>query len=972
MSKPKYLTFSKLLERLNSYLGIRGSDDLIKQLLVPNQAIDQEKQGPFENLASSLLSLQGSAQTTQELYSALDEYCRSSGDSDQLQDKLKDGESPVLLTTFEGGSNPEFAFQRKGSIKELLAQDQTSSVPINCIELADSRLGFSNRDASTVASFLKVLPSVEISKAVPYFDCKIITTTRVDDVGDVTDQARFDNGISIYRFLDGKIEEGKDTEKQIVLAKFAPGQTVQREILNNTTDQVQVDLSNASMELFTSPQTLVNGNDKFYDLDASKAGIAGIGDDVGKKSILDPFRPLMTFESFNLSVTPHSGLITTKAADVKLKLHDRSRMGEIAPLLSPARLNEVELHITWGWSHPQSNPNENIYGALIDRMKVTEKYGVSNSSYTFTPEGQVDITLKLYTKGAQNIAFDLLKGNKTSHPIDVMTEAITQVREAVRNLRGEGFNLKDDLGAPDFLGKASSTRGMLTLSEEQVKELEEFIKSLKKNTKNSAAFTKLADSLDAAKSSTKDYQDEVGEELDKKIASLKDGTDPWLLAQGPIKVGKVTAVPAIDITTHVSLAKFILQFVAEPLSQSGKFKEVQTVYYGMNDFAMWAKDLTVAQYPLNIKILEGIFKEELLKSPTLKMQTLLNIVQRMFMNSSADDIYGFSSFYSYNEESGKIELNKKYREDKSEKQKLAMKKHDIMKECYGEASSTIRRFKKPNITMFVETLPISSDGTDTDQPGSILRLHFFDKNATSYSTYEQLWQSTSKSELGVIGQFASALKKQKYLSKRKNISKKDKERIKKHNEAVDKQQRKVDNLREQHSKTLQKLEEQGLLEQIGNTGKYRIKGGPNQLRAIMTANMPTLKYGTEFSGILTANLSTQSNPQMETIHMQRARRNRSTPLDGGSDGLPLRVKPAQLSLDTFGCPLINFGQQFFVDFNTNSSIDDIYAVVGISHSLSPSDFKTQVKLVPLQKFGQFGTVVDSLSDIKDIADDAGK
>ena len=88
----------------------------------------------------------------------------------------------------------------------------------------------------------------------------------------------------------------------------------------------------------------------------------------------------------------------------------------------------------------------------------------------------------------------------------------------------------------------------------------------------------------------------------------------------------------------------------------------------------------------------------------------------------------------------------------------------------------------------------------------------------------------------------------------------------------------------------------------------------------------------------------------------------SGPSRATDSGLPMTVKPVTLSLDTFGCPYINFGQQFFVDFQTNTSIDDIYAVSGVSHSLSPSEFKTQIKLTPLNKLGQFRSMTDSLNE----------
>ena len=99
--------------------------------------------------------------------------------------------------------------------------------------------------------------------------------------------------------------------------------------------------------------------------------------------------------------------------------------------------------------------------------------------------------------------------------------------------------------------------------------------------------------------------------------------------------------------------------------------------------------------------------------------------------------------------------------------------------------------------------------------------------------------------------------------------------------------------------------------------------------------------------------------------------------DGGAsqaqdDGLPMTIKPVTLSLETFGCPYINFGQQFFCDFQTNTTTDDIYAVSGVSHSLTPSEFKTSIKMTPLNKLGQFRSMVDTLEEAKAISAEVAK
>ena len=149
-----------------------------------------------------------------------------------------------------------------------------------------------------------------------------------------------------------------------------------------------------------------------------------------------------------------------------------------------------------------------------------------------------------------------------------------------------------------------------------------------------------------------------------------------------------------------------------------------------------------------------------------------------------------------------------------------------------------------------------------------------------------------------------------------------------------------------------------------NTQFVRIKGGPDALRYMFTRNMPTIKYGSEYSGILSANVSTNSDPKMQVIHMQRSQKKGDTPVGEVDDGLPMTIFPISLSLEAYGCPLLHVNQQFFVDFQTNTSIDDIYVISGVSHSLSPGEFKSNIKMTPLNKTGQFKSMQQSFETAK--------
>ena len=138
-------------------------------------------------------------------------------------------------------------------------------------------------------------------------------------------------------------------------------------------------ISVAGMEVFTSPQTMVRGDWKHEDLDTTSLNYgpgANPKQIPQEKKILDKFRPLMTIESFECTVTPATGMLATKSASVKIKLHDKTRLNQVIPFIQPAKLGLCDIQIEWGWSHPETDPEKNPYGALINAMRCKELYGV--------------------------------------------------------------------------------------------------------------------------------------------------------------------------------------------------------------------------------------------------------------------------------------------------------------------------------------------------------------------------------------------------------------------------------------------------------------------------------------------------------------------------------------------------------------------------------------------------------------------
>ena len=282
-----------------------------------------------------------------------------------------------------------------------------------------------------------------------------------------------------------------------------------------------------------------------------------------------------------------------------------------------------------------------------------------NSNYTFTPEGQVNITLKLYSKGTDKFAFDLVTNMSNGrHPVDVIKEVITTMRAALKSLGKIGYPPMADLGAPDVLGKTKNLSGLLSLGEKDYKKIKDFIEKMqsKADINNKGTWADLYENVRTTEQEIKNFRSEMAEQLKTKIAncttkSTTDTSDPFLIEidpTNPVTKRRVITPNGITHDKFVSLGKLLLTFVGQPLLESGQFNEVQLVFYPFNEYAMFVAGWSIASYPISKDVLKGIFKEKLEEQPSMTIQKFLNLVRKYFVNYMGDPAYGLSYYYPQN------------------------------------------------------------------------------------------------------------------------------------------------------------------------------------------------------------------------------------------------------------------------------------------------------------------------------------
>jgi len=831
-------------------------------------------------------------------------------------------------------------------------------------------LNLSERDTGAVAVFMNSIPTIEFSRCVPYFDVTIITP------GSPLDSQSRPQGISLFRFLNGRDPLKSDGDKNFINAYPVESAADIKSKTNLDISATAVTGSNfAGMEVFTSPQTLINADEVYRDYaelaatpkvdrptngDAPYPGMPGAR---RTAAVIDRMRPFMTLRSFEISVAPSRGTMTTKSAKMAFTLHDRSRLGEIAEFVKPASYGKTELLVEWGWSHPDGLTGDNAIGAFLNSLRVREKYAVYNSSYSFTDDGQVEISVDMVTKGVDSV-------NWTDVATDSETKqtwmAIEGLIEAVRKYRTEVLKDEDmkDIAGMSVISSISPSNVADVFSGEKSKEIDDFLAAWK-NTKNSTPEIQgLVTSLSDLNKKVDAQTATLGKTLAKKQAVLSNGIDPffykndgssasskqWLLpntAHFIANTGVKENASKTGATGFVSFGKLMQLYVAEPLATNGNFDEVQMCFYTFNDKAGYyasttdKSSLPISCFPIPVKMAKKGFIErfnvELKNYVQFPVGRFVNWVTNTYLGSMASPGYGLSKSYTY-DDAGKTTTTLK--DDKNAPATLKNQKDGVLRQVYYNTSDAAPGqeliFKMPKINMIFEVIPVNP--ANLKQAGNasektILRIHFVDASAGKYTGLGQILSAKKSSTIGSISKDPTKEKTQ----------------------------------------TITAAVNAGIIQLEGNY--YRVTGGPPQVKHFAKRNMPSITVGSVGSALIGASAQSMNDSKDATIHMLRAQKNAGSPTEAPSDeqdrGLPMRMMPFDISIECIGCPLLAHTQQFFVDFGTNTSIDNIYAVCGVDHKLEPGSFTTSAKLIPVaDAYGSYESlfsIIDKLPTAKPTA-----
>lgn len=145
-------------------------------------------------------------------------------------------------------------------------------------------------------------------------------------------------------------------------------------------------------------------------------------------------------------------------------------------------------------------------------------------------------------------------------------------------------------------------------------------------------------------------------------------------------------------------------------------------------------------------------------------------------------------------------------------------------------------------------------------------------------------------------------------------------------------------------------------------GSTTVKVGNDReaIRDALARAIPTIRIGSNGTMIYTATMASKLDGQLGTINYLRSIQ-QQPPLGATLDPrglenpnhLPLQLSPSTLSMTSAGCPIAQLYQQYFIDFNTGTTLDNLYVCNQVQHSFSPGKFTTTWSFIYYNGYGKF-------------------
>jgi uncharacterized membrane protein YgcG len=877
---------------------------------------------------------------------------------------------------------------------------------VSCFVVKNPYCSPTRKSVDQIDFFMNHIPTIHASQMVPYLDVQFEVEGTARKSSDKGDKYSVLQQPSIIRFLYGS---GVANEPGSSL-QLSDGDDAMLQLLDNPVDlaatkntaatdakppeSTSAGRSFAGMEMFLMPQTLTN-------METLKAN--------GSTKVTDSkaFLPFASLESFNVQImNAGAGAIARKKGSLKIKIHDKSRIVEMADFLRGPQgygRSRAKIWTTYGWLSQRGAASENAYSKFInDSMMTTDCWMVMNTQYAFDGTGQCSLTLDLLTQStnktyAASINSDPRVAAKLKELEDIVS-FIQKIKTMAGDIKGD---MSDDIrpiqvleaGAkgdfPDLKNAGASINSLIRMIHEKGTVPESELRRLQDE------LNKLYTGKNALGKSYKDDLDDViASGVKNMLTNAQRGPDPFLARPGlqsqlgtyfrqdlieQVDIARKRPTPdtrsnssegskpaskaKIEIENKVvSFGKLFLNTIVPALLVGCEQDEIQVIFYMLNDKCGPLSNQSVAEIPIDMRKFAYAYNDAIATSMRTEMtlESFFNLLVNNQVSSNEAIGYGmqeaFEPFDPANKEAKKKEESAYNAKITEWTAKYGILNRPVV-EMFIEVGDTAPPDTNDPITKLRRGRKIkSTQGENEPYAGrvSVMRVHVFDKTIRPYDLVSSLIDTGDSWTLGKYD--TSEL--EKYA---RSVSEANKEKVAKMS------REEFYNYVKQESglgdtEFEKKYGEDTRKSPYGTKIQIR-KGDTKAIKEYISLTVPTMKFGVNGSMISSANLASKTDGALAAANLMSAVNSAkgasgtaTPPLSGleGPSGLPVRMIPAQLSVTSMGCPIAQLYQQYYIDFQTGTSIDNLYTVTQITHDISPGKFNTNWTFMYTDGYGKFG------------------
>ncbi len=792
-------------------------------------------------------------------------------------------------------------------------------------------LNFSDRGADYVALFANLIPSVEMSLCVPHL--------RVDFVQNLPNPSKgaFMPFMTLESFLGAGIA-GRDNVSKYGL------NTLPTALDTQPLAPFSIGNRTSGMELFLAPQTLINPDINNTALYQASRGIEAI----------DPMQPLMSIESVNFDVSAISQnfMMTTVKVSLSLILHDRSRLAEISPLVTPSLNPMTRAIVEFGWNHPDSNPfTNNVFAKFLNALKTKQVFNVTSAAISNRDSTSLSVRLELISTGNSSISdVSVYTGKYVSYGlfksrVDQLLKAISGYADSGKDgetptsplitatqeipVSTSDWDSGDKWIPFEYYKKLIDSINTDSINEKDVTEILDTYRKIITDTRSSAVapgrlyVVKTPDGLRA------DMIREINK-FDYRYSKYKSaaGSDSAFSFLTSTVVNVILSSDGATTSTGengsfaskafsksspsiIALGDAIFRIFTIPMSMAKIFDEIRVMIFDFNDHAGYMGGYNIGLLPIK----SSAFTSKLSSKTTCKeaLDMLISIANDpsysaygvRLSNIQKDSVQDTSA-----ESSGTSAVTGKTGDDQRAEftrrlNAVYKAKQTSVPEKFGNVSYETK-FTQPVLKVEMQVVPtVGEDGTVKQ-----ILCVFVHDSANSGKRPSNVLLSAIRKSTGVTTVY---------------------------NVASD-----VQNLTaEQNGKIF-------TVEKDTTTGRFNVTVSRSQAKNILTAAYPTIRIGSEGTTIINASYNTSISGEIENVKKLQAVDQAYNGVSEAGSYAPISadlfIVPASVTISMLGMPLINRGQNFYIDFGTGTTIDNVYTVTTAKHSIKGGQFTTTVTL----------------------------